>query len=203
MWGTVRYPQRPLNSLPSVIPLYTLGPNLISKSQLFSAWTLSDVTMDTTTVQAPNNSFSAFKMVEGVLNTFHRASKVASSATSGVFYTFSVYAKPVERTWLRLTVDSVFNPGPGNPTAWFNLSGNGAMGSTEVIDHATIATAPNGYYRAQMSMQAAATGVCNAYVQMVLGDGLDAYAGDGASGFIPWGAQLNPGGYATGYLETP
>ena len=203
MYSAIPFYRKSVNSLPDILPLFLLGPNLIASSQVFSTWSLSDVTMSGTAVQAPDNSFSAFKMIEGNLNTFHRASKVAASATSGLFYTFSVYAKPVERTWLRLTVDSVFDPGPGNPTAWFNLSGNGAMGSTEVVDHATIATAPNGYYRAQMSMQAAATGVCNAYVQMVLGNGLDAYAGDGASGFIPWGAQLNPGGYATGYLETP
>ena len=200
MWGTVKYQQRPLNGLPSIIPLTPVGPNLLGLSQTFSAWDLNDVTIDSTAVQAPDGELSAFKMIEGTNNIQHRVDKVASSCTTGFPYTLSVYAKPVERTWLRLIVDSVFDP--SNPTAWFNLTGSGVVGSLIAIDTASIALDRNGYYRAQMSMTAQLTGVTRCYVQMVLADGGDAYPGDGTSGMIPWGAQLNPGVFATGYLRT-
>jgi hypothetical protein len=201
MYVSTRYVKPATNSLPSIIPLVALGPNQLANSQVFALWDLNAVSVDSTAMLAPNGTISAFKLIETATNDFHRASRVSTTCTTGLYYTLSVYVKPVERTWLRLTADSVFDP--GNPTAWFNLSGAGSVGTIlNAAANVTISVAANGYYRASMAMLALSTGVSRCYVQIVLSDGGDSYNGDGTSGFIPWGAQLNPGGSATGYLAT-
>jgi hypothetical protein len=174
--------------------------NLLLQSQTFetASWTKGDATITANAVAAPDGTTTADKLVEAATLASHFAFQTtASSVTSGVTYTQTVYAKAAERTWLRVFLGANI----GNGFAWINLA-TGAVGTTSGSPTVAVTDVGNGWYRIAVSKAATGTGATSISFLMGTSDGGDPYTGNGTSGLYLWGAQLNLGSSALTYIPT-
>lgn len=173
--------------------------NLILRSEEFdqtggAPWILAATTVTANAAAAPDGTTTADKLVEDSANTNHHINQ--SVTTAAVSYTFSVYAKAAERSFISLlhTTSLVGKV--------FNLS-NGTLGVNHVAAPAasTIEAVGNGWYRCSITVTGtAASNNFRIYIQSA--DAAVAYLGDGTSGVYIWGAQLNNGSSALTYIPT-
>ena len=116
----------------------------------------------------------------------------------GNTYTWSIYAKPNGRNWIRIGGSG------GTRSANFNVS-TGVVGTVSSNTTATITNAGNGWYRCTMTGAASAT---PEYMVINLADA-DAgtgssyvYTGNGTSGAFFWGSQIEVGNLISPYTAT-
>lgn len=174
--------------------------NLLLQSEVLdnASWTKSQSTISANAAVAPNGASTADKLKEDNTTNFHLASQ-SVAITSGVVYTFSVFVKAVERTWVQVLLSaSGFTVGT---YAFVNLT-TGAVGTTNNSPVVNVTDYGNGWYR--ISITKIATASVSAIFQIVLatGNGTNSYAGDNTSGILIWGAQLETGWTANTYIPT-
>jgi hypothetical protein len=148
------------------------------------------ITADATT--APDGTTTADKLVEAANSTAHQLLHSNIGTITGANYTFSVYAKAAERTWISLSPANVA------PADWFDI-GNGVVGTS--ANAGAISSVGGGWYRCSITFTAAATQGPVIHVRTSNGQ-TGSYAGDGTSGVYLWGAQFNRGLVPLGYLPT-
>ncbi|MEN9763509.1 MAG: hypothetical protein RI906_3335 [Pseudomonadota bacterium] len=170
--------------------------NLLTYTEQFdnAAWTKTRSSISANAAVAPDGTTTADKIVEdSSASTDHRIQQTASIGSSAV--TASVYIKAAERTLAYVRIDDAST----TKTAWFNLS-NGTVGSVDTGFSASISDVGNGWYRCVVTY--AAPGATTSGV-VVFGpatiNGSRTYTGDGTSGILIWGAQLELGSVATDY----
>jgi len=172
--------------------------NMCLQSQTFdnASWdkaTTAAVTPDA--IAAPNGTLTADKITELAVSNNHLArANVSITTISGATYTFSVYAKQAERSFLALLDSSL-----GAPITYFNLA-TGAVGSVGAGYTAAITDAGSGWYRCSITYIAAATAI--PYVHIKVSDAQGTYLGVVGNGIYVWGAQLNRGSTPLPYLPT-
>ena len=123
--------------------------------------------------------------------------------TSGTTYTYSVWAKADGANWIWISL----HLGGAQHGAFFDLSGNGALGNTTgtvVSGSNTITKYPNGWFRLTVAHTAAST---SAYFPVLLpctsnGTGYASIAGQSPNGVLVYGAQLESGSGASSYIPT-
>ncbi len=170
--------------------------NLLTFSEQIdnAAWSKNNGTVAANTTVAPDGTLTADKFVENTSNSSHFI--IQSATTTANIHTFSVYAKAAGRTFVLLYHDQ------SNSGAVFNLS-NGAITTPSGIPLATasVTDAGNGWYRCAITVTA--TAASNGF-RAQLGDTATnyVYTGDGVSGILLWGAQLELGSAATTYNPT-
>lgn len=172
--------------------LYTTT-NLQPHSESFddAVWTKlnSSVTANATT--APDGTVTADKLVENSATSGHSVASTVALANDTP-YTFSEHWKVGERTWIYLCDFDFFGT---TRRAWFNLA-TGAIGTVNSGLTAAISAVANGFYRCSISFQSSTDAVNDAEQVtsgLATGDANIVYAGNGASGAYPWGAQLEVG----------
>lgn len=159
--------------------------NLALQSQTFdnASWTKtrSSVTADQAT--APDGTTTAdFLKEDNTVTNTHLITQAITITT--VVYGWSIYVKPNGRTWIGIDA----NDGSAHVT-YFQLTGNGTVGTNAAGNTASIQALANGWYRCMVSRTAAATtGVFTLY--LATADNTNTYSGDNASGVYLWGAQL-------------
>jgi hypothetical protein len=171
--------------------------NLLLQSEDFSTtWIPTRASVSTNAVAAPDGLITADKLVEDNTPTNTHTIGVNSGMVAGTTYTYSVFAKAAERSWLVLSPGSTWGYG------WFNVS-TGSLGT--LVDGGSGATAkieayPNGWYRCSIT----ATAVDNRglFILLAAVNGGVSYSGDGTSGIYIWGAQLEAGAFPTSYIPT-
>jgi len=174
--------------------------NLLRYSQQFDndAWSKlrSSVTANATT--APDGTTTADCLIEDTTaantHTLYQSPTIAGETT----YTFSVYAKAGNRSWVQLRL---FNSSPG---VSFNLS-TGVIGTKIGGASAYILSVGDGWYRCVMTATSAAgdTALC----RIAIGEADNDITFDGnpttyPAGIYIWGAQLELGSVARTYVKT-
>lgn len=174
--------------------------NLLLQSEDFSTgWITSQSTLTAASGIAPNGTNTAGKLVlnNGSTAASTRAAYQNISGVTGV-NTVSIFAKAVEFNVLRISILSAANTTLTGPD--FTLSGAGSFGALGSATSASITPVGNGWYRcvATFDFLTGATAARTYYASAQA-------TGDGTSGILIWGAQLNQTpmqGGVTGDLST-
>jgi hypothetical protein len=175
--------------------------NLCLQSEdIATTWTNLRTTESTNATTAPDGTSTADKLIEdvGVATNYRLVQSI--SVTTGLVYTFSIYAKAAERSWVRIGADTTRFA--DNTFAYFDLT-NGVVGSLGAggISH-SITSVGSGWYRCALTALCDSTGANDFEVFIAEADNDITFNGDGTSGLYLWGAQLNRGHSATAYMST-
>ncbi len=187
-----------VQSCPSLL-LEPASTNLLTYSEDFSQWTKSGLSVVSDATISPDGSLNADKLVEDT-NTALRYCLRTFSVTSGVTYTYSIFAKYNGRL-LQLSSSTGF---PSSHINYDLQNGTLAIGSGAATG--TIEELTNGYYRCTYTDVANATSTGGLIIPL-LSNSLSApknisYTGDGVSGIFMWGGQVEALSYATSYIPT-
>lgn len=168
--------------------------NLVLQSQTLavSPWALSHAGITSDAYTAPDGTLTADKIYETTNGTHF----LYQSYTwlIGVQYTISVYAKMDGNRYLILSGLGITSERS------FDLQA-GTVGSIGSASY-TIEVIDGGYYRVSITFTQASTVVGDFRLFTSNVDSYTAYTGDGSSGVILWGVQIENNSSATKYIPT-
>lgn len=156
---------------------------LIADSEVLSSgWGTIRGSVSSTAQAAPDPAKTSYKFTENSGTGGHGIYTNPSQAfDSGVTYTISVYAKAINRSWLRIGAESLVKD------VYYNLA-TGALGTEASGCTGLIYPALNGFYRCSMSWTSDGTNSFNLYAET--SDNGSGYAGSGVDALYLWGIQV-------------
>ena len=171
--------------------------NLQTYSEDFSnaVWIKVNSSINTNVSVAPDGNTSGDKLIEDTNTGRHSAAIVIVPATSGD-YTFSVFVKASGRT--KFQIDEAFSVGGA---VNFDLTA-GTATTFAPAKNGKIENYGNGWYRCSGTWPFTAGATTVLYLNLLNSASNNTYTGDGTSGVILWGAQLEAGSNATSYIPT-
>ncbi|KAA6441185.1 hypothetical protein FEM33_03425 [Dyadobacter flavalbus] len=172
------------------------GTNLVPYSQQFevAAWRKQSATIAAATTKSPDGATNGYKLRENTSTSSHYIVPNPTIATAaGRTYTLSVFFKAAERQWAYFNVNGL--------TIHFDIA-NGIIGnkSSVYIDSA-IENAGKGWFRCSATFIASSSNT-STVIGLEISNGKQSYAGDGSSGILIWGIQLENSETATSYIRT-
>jgi len=174
--------------------------NALGFTQEFNnaAWSKTNSSITANATAAPDGSVTADKLVADATSNQHRVD-VAITAVGGTPYTFSVYAKAGEYSFLSLRT--------GNGTyAAFNLS-TGATSVASASVTATMVPVGDGWYRCSATEVITASGTMTSRINVTnslsINNTQATFTGDGTSGLLIWGAQISDSASLDPYVYNP
>ena len=176
--------------------------NLFTQSETFSNWSNSQSTETINSGISPDGSNTATKVKPTTSSSsWSGLNSPSLSITSGTAYTFSVFAKKDEYSYVQV----------GGSTPRFNGSfstidlNNGTVVYESGIN-ADVESYGNGWYKISFTQTAVSSGSGLAGFIAVYNyapnSRLQAFGGDGSSGILVWGCQFEAGSYQTSYIKT-
>jgi hypothetical protein len=181
--------------------------NLQTYSLLATNWTTFQSTLVTSATTSPDGISNAVKIVESVANNTHQLYGPNPTISGSTVYTYSVYAKAAERTFLALQI----NESPVVVASWvsFNLSNN-SVGTVTALAGGGLASASatatavgNGWYRCTLTWTSnVLNNSCQAYIGPALNATTRSYTGDATKGVYAYQAQAEPLPFASSPIVT-
>lgn len=171
--------------------------NVQTYSEDFSnaVWIKVGSTVTTNTTVSPDGTTTGDKLTEDTSTGLHTAAISVGQATGGD-YTFSVFVKANGRTKFQLA--EAFSIG-GNVN--FDLTA-GTATTTAPAKNGRIENYGNGWYKCSATWTFTGGATTVLYFNLLNNAGASSYTGNGTSGVIVWGAQLELGSYSTSYIPT-
>lgn len=169
--------------------------NLLTWSENFgdAAWGKTNVSVTTNAAFGPDGTSTADKLIESAVSGVHRLF-VNVALANNTTYTAYVYAKAAERRYLG------FKSGiAGQPEPVFDLQTGTVASGVGFIE-----SVGNGWYRCGHTVASGTSTPYLAYWTILTGTTFagETYTGDGTSGILLWGAQLEAGAFPTSYIPT-
>lgn len=180
------------------IPWWTQRRNFLLWSEaLDTSFTTTRASYSANSTTNPiDGTQTAEKFVEDNSSSTSHLASIPATGTNGQTFTFSVYAKAGERSWIRLSLQDATLT-----RAWFNLAA-GSVGTVEAGITAGVSSLSSGWYRISITRTINQDGIFTLLTHLTTADNTTNYSGDGSSGLYIWGAQLNLGSTATPYEKT-
>lgn len=176
-----------------------LRTNLLLRSEEFdnATWSKTRCTVSANAVADPlGGTTTADKLAEQTDSATNRNVGQNISVTSGTTYTLSVYAKQAERPAINLRFATGF--AAGNVT--FNLA-SGTKATGGAVAASAITALANDWYRCSASFTATSTTTAGTQIYLSNGSSIT-FDGTAGQGVYLWGAQVETGALATGYIAT-
>jgi hypothetical protein len=179
-----------------------LSPAAATVDFVVSAFSVKEVTPAAAT--APDGTLTADALIEAFdVGQLHSTNVSTANSLLGV-NTFSIYLKASGRNWALLNfavANGVYSS--SDARAWFDLA-NGVVGTVGGSGAAAqITSVGNGWYRCTLvSTNYPTSGNRKVLIATATADGSTSNDGDGTSGLLIWGAQLELGSTATTYNNT-
>jgi hypothetical protein len=178
--------------------------NLLSRSEEFdnAAWTKTDSTITANSTVAPNGLSSADSLLETATSAQHFVKQNVIKSAVSVQYTFSVYAKPLGRDFIRLFLGN----GSNGCRVWYNVStgivaSSSNLGFGFTLNSSSITSAANGFYRCAITVTTDVTTTLECFILTSDVDGGTSFLGDVTKGLYIFGAQVVVGA-DTNYFKT-
>ncbi|CAB4123705.1 hypothetical protein UFOVP48_66 [uncultured Caudovirales phage] len=167
--------------------------NLFTYSQEFdnAAWTKTQTTVTANAGTAPDGTTTADTVVPNTSTAFHELSR---SFTSSGAAALSTYVKASGYSYGYINFG-----GLSNGTVGFNLATPGVFSQGAGIVSASVTDAGSGWYRVVATVSGAFT---STQIGVLPSASIASYAGDGTSGLLVWGAQLEQRSAVTAYTPT-
>ena len=123
---------------------------LYSQDVSHATWTKSNVAVDGTAVEAPDDTTTA-QVVTGAENTSTRKTSQTIAITAGLTYTYSAYVKAVAFSHVRLSI----NDGTVEHTQDFNITNasSGSAGAASNVLRSEIEKLDNNWFRVALTIQ--------------------------------------------------
>lgn len=173
--------------------------NLVTFSEQFdnASWTVGGSTVTANASTAPDGTTTADKLVSSATTGEQRIYRGAGvSTTASQVYTYSVYAKSDTVPFVIFRDDF---GGYGDTS--FNIS-SGTVGTVASGRTATITSVGNGWYRCSVTATSSLATQQLMFCLASADNGRTSFTGNGTSGVLLWGAQLEQRSFATAYTPT-
>jgi hypothetical protein len=173
---------------------------LYSENFELADWARTGVTITANANTAPDGTSTADLMVPNATD-FSKFILQDTQIANGGVYTQSVFVKAGGYNFAQLTPSTRF---PLVDYVNFNLS-TGAIGNSSGTLNPTITSVGNGWYRISITATANSTGAGRFLIAAINADTnsrVPAFIGDGTSGILIWGAQLEQRSSVTPYTAT-
>jgi hypothetical protein len=203
-----RFDYDPVTLAPKGLLIEEQRVNLLLRSEEFDAasWTKIATTVTANAAVSPDGTADADRLTETATSGEHYTSQQIAKAASNITYTHSVYFKNGAGT--RNFAISITDGTTGGYGAIFSTSGSVVSASFaigSVVGWTAVASSVvpvgNGWYRAFLTVTSNTATRLDAVCYLVSGT-TTAYAGDGTSNILIYGAQLEAGAFPTSYIPT-
>ena len=162
-----------------------------------AAWSKTGGNVSANVETSPIGDQTADKWVPGTSNGFHYVKATVTGSDED--RTYSVYAKQSGYRYLLINTPSGSTAGNAGPIV--DLQDGVVVNNLTATYPVTIADAGNGWWRIALTYTGTGPNV-NIDHNPLPTSSVTAYPGDGTSGVLLWGAQLEEGTTATPYIKT-